>query len=271
MDSFFWLSKIFWIVATPGNFLLLWLTCGALLTVFASTSRQKQGRIMVGSAVLVGLAIMLIPFGHWGLALLEERIPQPKTFPADVSGIIVLGGSESEHVAAARGTLFTNFATMNRLLIFKQLADRYPQATLLYSGGTSRPGTAGAMRQADIARSALEVMLGTQRPVLYERESRTTFENAVNSSQIVGDKRHQQWILVTSAWHMPRALSTFRQQGWKIIPMPVDYMTEGVFKPLWSIDLMKNITALTILLREICGMVGYYAGGKTDDLIPEVK
>lgn len=271
MDSFFWLSKIFWMIAAPGNLLLLWLAIGALLAAFAGHKQQRLGRVMVGAAVIAGLATMCIPFGYWGLAMLEERIPQPKTLPQDVAGIIVLGGSESEHVAAVRGTLYTNFATMNRLLIFKQLADRYPQATLLYSGGTSRPGTAGPMRQADIARSALEVMLGTQRAVLFERESRTTFENAVYSGQIVGDKRKQPWILVTSAWHMPRALGTFRQQGWNVTPMPVDYMTEGAFKPLFHLDLMRNITALTILLRELCGMVGYYVGGKTDALIPEAK
>jgi uncharacterized SAM-binding protein YcdF (DUF218 family) len=270
MDIFFWVSKLFWMAAAPGNLLLLCLAFGAFLTLCAGWKR-RLGRFMVTSSVLVGVVIMCVPFGYWGLALLEQRIPQPKTFPADIAGIIVLGGSESEHVAAARGAEYTNFGTMNRLLIFKQLADRYPQATLLYSGGTSRPGIPGTMRQADIARSVLEIMMGNQRPVLYERESRTTFENAYNSSQLVGEKRQQPWILVTSAWHLPRALGTFRQQGWTIIPMPVDYMTEGVFKPLFHIDFMRNITMLTILLREICGMVGYYLGGKSDALFPEAK
>lgn len=271
MDGFFWFSKIFWFIAAPGNLLVVWFALGAMLLCFGGSKRQRLAHGLLLSATLVAVIILCVPFGYWGLAALEERIPPPKALPEAVAGIIVLGGSESEHVAAARGTLYTNFATMNRLLVFKQLADRYPHATLLYSGGTSRPGKAGALRQADIARSALEVMLGTQRPVLYERESRTTFENAVNASQIVGEKRQQTWLLVTSAWHMPRALGTFRQQGWNVIPMPVDYMTEGGFRPQLSFDLMRNITALTIFLREICGMVGYYVGGKTDALFPEVK
>lgn len=271
MEQFYRLSKIFWSVAAPSNLLVIWLGLGALLLFYGVRWRYQLGRFMVGSGIFFCVLVMLVPFGHWGLAKLEERIPQPKALPAEVAGIIVIGGSESENIAAARGTIYTNFANMNRLLVFKMLSDRYPGAELIYAGGTTRMDTQPQLRQADIAKRVLEVMMGEKRKVVYERESRTTFENARNAAKIVGDKRKKPWILVTSAWHMPRALGTFRKQGWNIVPMPVDYATEGDMKPLWQVDFLRNLTALYTLTREVCGMIGYYYAGQSDALFPEAK
>lgn len=268
-NVFYQLSKFLWALAAPANLLVLWLALGGALLIWGQKSLSyRVGRFMLGSGLFVLLLIMVVPAGYWGIALLEDRIPRPKQLPADVAGIIVLGGSESENVASTRGAVYTNYGTMNRLLMFKLLAEQYPQAKLMYAGGTTRVYTHPHMRQADIAQKVLTIMLGPQREVLYERESRTTYENALNAAKIVGDKRKQSWILVTSAFHMPRALATFRQQGWNVTPMPTDYMTEAMFKPLWQVDFMRNLATLQTFLREIIGMVGYYAGGKSDQLFP---
>lgn len=272
MELFYRLSKVFWSVAAPSNLLVSWLAIGCLLLFYAhGGARHRMGRFMVGSGILLCTLIMIVPFGYWGLAMLEQHIPQPKSLPANVAGIIVLGGSESENIAAVRGTVYTSFPTMNRLVVFKMLADRYPQAELVYSGGTTRVDTHDHMRQADIAKRVMEVMQGERRKIIYERDSRTTFENARNSAHIIGDKRRQPWILVTSAWHMPRALGTFRKQGWNVVPMPADYSTEGLFKPVWQVDFMHNLVALQTLMREVFGLIGYYYAGQSDALLPEVK
>jgi len=272
MDLFYHVSKFLWGFAAPSNFLVIWLVLGAVLYFTTQAGRRACiGRFMLLSGLSFAVIVMVFPIGSWGLSLLEERIPQPKELPAEVAGIIVIGGSESENVAAVRGTTYTSFPTMNRMLVFKMLADHYPKADLMYAGGTTRVQTHAQMRQADIAARVMEIMQGTERKVIYERESRTTFENARNAANIIGEKRKQPWILVTSATQMPRALGTFRQQGWNIIPMPTDYSSEGMWKPLYSIDFIKNLATFQTMTREIIGMIGYYAGGKSDELFPSVR
>jgi uncharacterized SAM-binding protein YcdF (DUF218 family) len=269
-NLFYYLGKFLWSLVAPGNALVLCVVCGAGLALLRPAGRLRCfGRWLLGAGLAALVLIMLVPLGYWGMAVLEERIPQPATLPAEVAGIIAIGGSESEHIAAVRGADYASFGTMNRLFVLTLLAKKYPQAMVMYAGGSTRVQPHVSMRQADIAAKVLAVML-PQRTVLYERESRTTYENALNAAAMLGDKRKQPWILVTSAAHMPRSLGTFRQQGWNVIPMPADYRTEGVFKPLMQFDFMHNLVMLELFLREVCGMIGYYYGGKSDALFPRM-
>ena len=57
----------------------------------------------------------------------------------------------------------------------------------------------------------------------YEDQSRNTAENAVLTKRVVKPSDGGQWIVITSAFHMPRAIGTFRKAGWQAIPYPVDY------------------------------------------------
>jgi uncharacterized SAM-binding protein YcdF (DUF218 family) len=70
------------------------------------------------------------------------------------------------------------------------------------------------------------VGISRDRAILEDR-SRNTVENAVFSKAIVQPKRGERWLLVTSAYHMPRAIGVFRKAGFPIEPYPVDWRTRG--------------------------------------------
>ncbi|MEJ0063546.1 MAG: YdcF family protein [Alphaproteobacteria bacterium] len=255
-------------LASPGHILLAWLAVGAALLFAPKDSWRKAGRFLVAVGVGAGVVIAAIPFGVWGVTMLENRFPQPQ-LPPQVAGIIVLGGGEREEVAALRGIDKGGNGTMSRLLHFKLLAEKYPDATLVFAGGSSSRAKDknNDLRQADIARATLQDM-GLRREVIYENSSRTTYENAVNSGVLVGDKKKEPWILVTSAWHMPRAVGTFRKQGWNVIPYPVDYNTTGSIGSLIRISFVGNINGLNAVMRETIGMAGYWLTGRSDELFP---
>ncbi len=272
MDVFYLASKAAWVAFSPANLLLAWIAAGVFLLVLGRGGwSYRWGKRLAMTGTVFALLLWFVPFGHWALAVLEERIPQPKPLPSEVAGIIVIGGSESENIAATRGELYTNFTNMNRLVVMKMLAEKYPSAQLVYAGGTTRPQTHKQKRQADIAKAVLDVMMDGKRKITYERNSRTTLENAINAKAMVGDRVKQPWLLVTTAWHMPRALGTFRKQGWNVVPMPADYYTEGQFQPLWQPDFAKNLMALYIVGKEVIGMGAYYYAGHTDALFPEAR
>ncbi len=259
-------GKLLWMLAEPGHLLLLWLLLGSLLLFAGSPARQKLGRTLIAVGVAAGVFIATIPIGVWGMNILENRFPRPE-LPPQVAGIIVIGGNEDEDVAATRGARYTGFGTMGRELAFRALAEQYPDAMLMYAGGSGHADGMRALRQADIAQAVLTDM-GLKRDVLYERASRTTYENALFAAKMPGVDMRQPWILVTSAWHLPRATGTFRQQGWNIIPMPVDYQTVGDGGPLFRLNFTANMWALYSVTRESLGMLCYWLAGRSDELFP---
>jgi uncharacterized SAM-binding protein YcdF (DUF218 family) len=259
-------GKILWLLAEPGHLLLLWLVVGTLLLFAVNPTWQRLGRQVVLMGVVAGIFIAAVPIGVWGMTVLENRFPRP-VLPLNVAGIIVIGGNEDEEVAATRGVDYAGFGTMGRELAFRTLADQYPSAMLIYAGGSSHSDGLRTIRQADIAKSVLTQM-GLHREVQYERESRTTYENAFYAAKIAGDKIHQPWILITSAWHLPRAVGTFRQQGWNVIPMPVDYQTVGDGGAWLRLNFTGNMWALYSVTRETLGLVCYWLVGRSDALFP---
>lgn len=250
----------------PGHLLMLWLLLGTLLLFMNNPARQKLGRRLVAIGVVAGVVIATIPVGVWGMNVLENRFPRPE-LPPHVAGIIMISGNENEDVAATRGAQYAGFGTMGRQLAFRAMAEKYPQALLMYSGGSGHADGLRALRQADIAAAVFKTM-GLQRDVVYERESRTTYENAIFAAKLAGDKIKEPWILITSAWHLPRATGTFRKQGWNIIPMPVDYQTVGDGGALFRPAFTANMWALFSVTRESLGMLCYWLAGRSDELFP---
>ncbi len=103
---------------------------------------------------------------------------------------------------------------------------RYPDARIVVSGGN---GSLTLEGEGDAVTSArLFTALGIDRDrLILETESRDTYENAVLTRQMVGATPDETWILVTSAFHMPRSMALFRQAGFDVVAWPSDYRTAG--------------------------------------------
>jgi uncharacterized SAM-binding protein YcdF (DUF218 family) len=260
----FWLSKTFWIVAAPANFALIAAVVGVLLLW---TRWRALGRWLAsfGIIILVGLAVL--PIGPWLSWPLESRFATPDPMPAQVDGIILLGGAESVSQTRARGIVAVNGAA-DRLIAFVDLARTYPDARLVYSGGSGslRPQ---AMREADVARAALRTMGLDVDRVVFERESRNTFENARNLRPMIAPQAGETWLVVMTALNMPRAVGVFRAAGWPVVPYPVDH-TVGLARPGLSLawNLAGRASSAQRALREWIGLVVYRVLGRTNALFP---
>jgi len=95
----------------------------------------------------------------------------------------------------------------------------------------------------------------------FESRSRTTYENAVFTAALPGVDKRRPWLLVTSAWHMPRALATFRAAGWNVTPYPVDYRT-GTRTPWTEYSLVDSLRRWGIALHEWAGLLAYRLAGR---------
>jgi uncharacterized SAM-binding protein YcdF (DUF218 family) len=102
----------------------------------------------------------------------------------------------------------------------------------------------------------------------FEKTSRNTYENAVYSADIMRPTPQEKWLLVTSAWHMPRAMGCFRKAGWNIYPAPTGYFTSGDYTPHYYFRFDEQLRDLTTAVHEYVGLLAYWWMGRTSALWP---
>ncbi len=254
-------SKLFWWTVNPGNVLLA-LLCLGLVALLAG--RRRLGVWLIGLVTVLCLAVTVLPLGSWLLRPLENRFPAVDV-PDRLDGIIVLGGAINPALSAVRRQpILTDSA--ERLFAFVALARRHPEARLVFTGGSAAVVDT-IDREADVARVVFEGLGLEPGRVAFERESRNTYENAVFSKRAIEPKPDERWLLITSAYHMPRAVGCFRAQGWPVIAYPVDYGTSPEGDPP-SLSLLAGLDGVHWALREWIGLVFYYAAGRIPELLP---
>ena len=255
------IARLFDALARPSTLLLLLALVGVVLTLRRRLSAWGARCLVMGVGGLAAFAIL--PLSTWMLRPLEDRFPVPMPMPENVAGIIVLGGAVSVPRSTDRGMPELNRAA-GRMTAFAMLARRYPRARLVFTGGNGDP-FAVRPSEAAIARS-LFAGLGLSR-VLYESRSRNTHENAQFTASLLHPKPDETWLLVTTAADLPRAVGSFRVQGWPVIAYPADYHTLGKgtgFLPGLADGLADGDWAA----HEWIGLVYYRLRGWTPALLP---
>lgn len=255
MDTLFFIaSKVIWMGLRPENWLVL-----LFVLAFAALWRGKLrgARRFLGAGLLGILVVGIVPIGDMLLKPLERRFALPD-LPAQITGIVVLGGAEAAVLTQVWQQPVVGDAA-ERLLTTAALARRYPDARVIFTGGS------GALRsrqltEAQVAAMVLEQAGLSKDRVEFEDKSRNTAENARLAMARAAPTPDQTWLLVTSAFHMPRAIGAFCAQGWKITPYPVDPRTA---KPQMGWNLARHLTQLNAGIHEWVGRTVYWATGKT--------
>ena len=260
---FFVLSKIFWALLQPLTAIFLLVVLGLVLAL-AGKRRLGITASLLG-ALLFGVTCFTT-FGAWMIAPLEARFERPAAMPASVGAILLLGGGSSGRISAARGVSELNLAA-DRFTETLRLAQLYPQARIVISGGYGMLGAEGETEAATAERFFVALGIPKDRLVL-EDQARNTAENADLTAGLLKDVDGT-IVMVTSAFHMPRSVGLFRKAGAVVLPWPTDYRSTGdeglavdVSNPL------DNLMTTSTAMREWIGLAVYHWTGKTDDLLP---
>ncbi|WP_407174799.1 YdcF family protein [Bradyrhizobium sp. STM 3562] len=261
---FFVLSKTIGIALLPTNFLI---GIGVLGLLLLLTRFASAGRALVVLTILLLALCGFSPLGNVLLYPLESRFPAWDARRGAPDGIVILGGPIDSDISAARAAPVVRSAA-DRIIAGAALARKYPNARIVFTGGSPNLISNDA-READYAAMVFD-SLGIERSrLIFERRSRNTFENAEFSKAVAAPKPGERWLLVTSAYHMPRAIGLFRKAGFVVEPYPVDWHLGGPADLIAFSALAAEGLALTDLaMREWIGLIGYRLTGKTDDLLP---
>jgi uncharacterized SAM-binding protein YcdF (DUF218 family) len=253
----FFAAKVLALLTQP----LTWVVA---LMVASLLVRQKPalGRKLVGLALAVLLVMGWQPLPHALLRQLETRYAElaPGAHLTAYTGVVVLGGATEEgYVAQAHSQPLLN-AAAERMTAPIAMLRLNPHLRIIFTGGDGSLLTSGPS-EAERTRPFFEAMgLGSNR-VTYETVSRTTYENAVLTAQLPGIDMRQRWLLVTSAWHMPRSMATFTKVGWNVTAYPVDFRT-GKYTPWTEYSLKDGARNWQLALHECLGWLAYRVTGR---------
>lgn len=239
------LSKVLWLLVAPTNALIL---TSAVSTFWALIRTSKRAAwLAVFSAC--GLAVGgFTPVGLWTIAPLESRFPEWHPSSQSVpNGIILLGGDAGEGI-----------------IVLAELSQQFPHARLVFSG----PGEETS-RDNDLLLRKFANFGGDLTRIKLETRSRTTFENAMYSAELIKPKPDERWLLVTTALHMPRSVGTFRRAGFKIESYPILFRTKNTPNSFFENGAASGALGhLDAAAKEWIGLVAYRIIGRTDTLFP---
>lgn len=257
------LTRAFWLVAQPVSVIAVLLLLGLVLSF---TRRRGWARIFLALGFLLLFVTGFTTFGYLLITPLEQRFVRPAE-PARIDGIVVLGGGMDGEVNDARQGWELN-QSGDRMVEAVRLAQAHPEAKVLVAAGPAVFPVVQEPEAYAAKRMLVAFGIAPERIVLDDK-SRNTEENAQFAEALAGDVPGQVWLLVTSAYHMPRAVGLFRKAGFAVVPWPADYLASGVegvrLKPDQS---PENIVVSTTALREWAGLIGYKLVGKIDELLP---
>ena len=254
----FALSKTLDLLTEPLVYVAAMLLVGVLSSFVAS--RLARAAVFAAFATLCALGFEAAPN-----ALLQRLESSYVAAPNDLSGyagMVVLGGVFSSGDWVGVRDISVSDAA-ERAIVPVALLRTFPRLKIVFSGGDGEgdQGTRIARPEADHARVFFDAMGLSSDAVIYERDSRTTAENAAFSARLVGVDVRAPWLLVTSAWHMPRSLAAFRTAGWNnITALPVDFRSSADM-PTFSYSLHRSLSLWRIVLHEYAGLVWYRVNG----------
>jgi uncharacterized SAM-binding protein YcdF (DUF218 family) len=238
-------SEALWALLQPSSLMV----AAIGLALVATWLRWHAFAASLLTLVLVAIAVaVLLPVTEWIVGPLESQVA-PAELPERVDGIVVLGGAVEWRITAARGQLTLNDAA-ERVVAAAALAQRYPAARLVFTG-VFADAFAQDFRAQPGERSLFFGPVFAGRDVRYLGAARSTFEDAIVALAEATPAAGETWLLVTSAMHMPRALATFRTQGWTtLVPYPVDYRSTGTAAPGIDWDVAGTLADLDRAVRE---------------------
>lgn len=191
------------------------------------------------------------------LALKKWEIP-PKakdTLPLIEIGV-VLGGITST-TQSLPDQISLNESSERLVEAFRLLNDKIIR-TLIISGGDAGILLKSKAEGAKLEELALEFFRTKQ--ILTDTLSRNTKENAVEVARILEseDKKEQPILLITSAFHMKRAIRCFEKQGVQVVPFPVDFRSKPLTWSLeWLVPSSNTLSDWHLLFKEWLGLFAY--------------
>ena len=249
----FYLSKILNFFINPLYILFLII----LIQLFIIFFIQSKKLVIFFSKLFLILFLFFgySPLNNFLLSKMEDYI-QPSKYPIQqLTGVIVLGGSFNSGLESKERNEVSINSSAERLTKALEIYKKNPRILILFSGFSGELKPQG-WSESDMAKKFFLDQGVKIDNLIFENQSRNTFENIKYSKDIIGNYKGT-WGLITSANHMPRSYFTFKKQGLILEPISVDYKT-GTSRMFWiNFDISSGLANWHIVFHELIG-IAYY-------------
>lgn len=263
------ISRGIWVIIQPSNLLFMTLIISIFIQqlIHSKSKYHKLASTLLRTSLIMMFVVGFTNFNSWVMWPLEKNFQQyiNVTQAGPYAGIIVLGGSERLAISTATNQANFNHAS-ERLMASAKLAYDFPTLPIIYSGGTKH-GDIG-WSENDVAREFFENINIASNRVRFDDKSYNTHTNALESKKLIKQNEAGKWLLVTSAFHMPRAVGAFRQAGINIQPYPVDFKTTMRYDDFFRWNFAENLFRFDLAIHEYVGLIAYYATGRSSSFFP---
>ena len=241
---------------------LAWVALLLLAALLGTHLKRRWGLRFGWAALLVLLLQGWEPLPDALIRQLEARHPElAANAPlGGYTGVIVLGGALDPAYVWQGNSQPALSDAAERMTAALPLLQQAPGLRLLFTGGDGEL-IAGKMTEAERAARFYSLMGVAPERLMLESASRTTYDNAVLSARLKGVDTQKPWLLLTSAWHMPRAMASFQKVGWNVTPYPVDYRS-GQATPWTEYSMVQGAKKWHLVLHELLGLLTYRLTGR---------
>lgn len=242
-------GKILWAIFAPSHFLII------LLFLFSVMRMPLWLKSFFCTGIAFFLVVaMILPLGDWALAPLEQ-CQNKRDVPQHVDGAVVLGGVLDNGASIASGKAVFNGAA-GRFTSMLRLMKSYPNATIIFSGGPGSPKYPHFM-EADYIKQAIDDIGLDSKKVVFDNKARNTSENVSFSQPYFSRTNGENWLIVTSGYHLPRAMQLFNRAGeitdTHFYPYASDSSSARV-RFEFTFDLPGNLGKLDTAAKEYVGL-----------------
>ena len=245
----------------PSSIMLGLFMFTALLFVL---NKDKLAKPLLYFTTIIFLFVGTTGFADILFSKWERQFPLLNSIDKDYEGIIVLGGGVDVRYSSLQKRIVLNAFNGDRVTEMVSLLKRHPELKLIYTGGNGYLFNDGeAHSEAEVVEKYIENMLKRKpNQYFFEKQSKNTYQNAALTLKLYKEVdqdavKNKNWLLVTSAYHMPRSHAVFQKQGWHVTAYPTSYLTytDKLFSlsPKFWVQWGK----IDILARELIGMIAY--------------
>ena len=257
----FYLSKILWLIINPFNIFIFFIFFGFISHFFLRNIFYKLSFFI---AMLFFVITALMPTGKYMFYQLEKKFHSKILLPKKIDGILILSGATNPLLTKEFDQINLN-GSIERLTESIQLLKKYPTAKIIFSGGS------GSLQNPDLTHAYVAKKFYIQQQIdvnkiIFESKSRNTFENIFFSKEIANPKPTENWILITTAFHMTRALNIGEKLNWQFIPYAVDFQLSKKFSWKPTLNFLNNILLMQSASHEWVGLIAYYFMGRTNKI-----
>lgn len=245
----FTIKKFLEMILLPSGFLFFLLLVSFVLIL----RKKKLGMKLFGLAVFFYYVLSIPPVSNLLIKALENRYPYLEFPPQDIHYVVVLAEGTLNPYSGLPSNNRLSFGSMARVLEGLRLYKKMDDIHLILSGGSGR--SLPQDEKPCILMKQLSLQLGVEENrILVECISRDTYEEAEEIRKMLGQER---FILVTSAFHMPRSLLIFKKAGLNAIAAPCAFRVQGKTKHNWLKYFPSGLETSDIAVKEYIGILFY--------------